>query len=67
MGVFKNTAGRLKNGVIVKALDEAIASSDGLAEFLGCLVCLAIGAVLGTEVSLPKSGDHPEAEKIEEA
>lgn len=67
MGVFKSTTGRLKSAVIVKALDEAIASSDGLAEFLGCLVCLAIGAVLGTEVKLPASSDQPENEKIEEA
>lgn len=48
---------KFRTAEVIKALDSAVATSGGLAEFIGCIVCLAIGAFLGTEISLPKNGE----------
>ena len=64
MGIFKN-GNRIKSATIIKALDESIASSNGLAEFIGCVVVLAVGALLGTEIKLPEK-DSSDAGKVDE-
>lgn len=58
MGFLKDKS-KGKTTMVIKALDSAIASSSGLAEFVGMVVVLAIGAFLGTDISLPKN-DHKE-------
>ena len=49
---------KFKTAEVVKALDTAVASSSGLAEFIGCIVCLAVGAFLGTEIALPRQNEN---------
>lgn len=60
MAIFNKS--KIKTAEVFKALDTAVSTSSGLAEFIGCIVCIAIGSLLGTSIPVPTSGGTTSAD-----